>query len=251
MILYCRHFIFSASSPVYLRKTGLFLTAQRKNSSGIGLLRFFRLWPLIFSVFWLATTPLWGQTLPMSEGQLAQKTIGRVQPESVRKAGGSFEEYLARRGLDSAAGKGFEALAAIRYNRLGTQNILLPTAALGRPDSPCDLILLDRQTGWHIAYFQAKLGKSAAIAALADPKYAQTVIVLPPDELEKIVETIRRRLARGRGLSPELEQAQAAVCSGQMTSVIDGMTLPKREEAKTFTRDYLQKAFEQTATFGR
>ena len=39
MTLYCRHFIFSTLSLVYLRKTGVCLTAQRKNSSGIGILR--------------------------------------------------------------------------------------------------------------------------------------------------------------------------------------------------------------------
>ena len=89
------------------------------------------------------------------------------------------------------------------------------------------------------------------IEALNDPKYANAIIVLPPDELAAIIDTIQQRKARGRGLSPGLEQANHAIADGRLTDTIDGMTLPSRNETTQFTRDYLRKAFEQTVNLGK
>lgn len=166
--------------------------------------------------------------LELSAEDVVRKTLGDVSPEA-RKKYASFDAYVAARRSDAIAGKGFEAFFAIDYNAAshGTDTLLIPTAALGRPTDPADLALIDLATREVIALYQCKIGETAARRAASDPRYQSFTILTPADTFAAIEKSGRDTIKTGR-----------------LADTIDCFRAEPRAEYEKRALDYLRSRFE-------
>ena len=216
--------------------------------------RFYRI--VIAAVVLLAFTPLFearplhypsvgrafksGKYADITEAQIAKKTIGQVSAKAVKKWK-NFSDYL-KACEKGSAGKAFEALTSINYNRIHGGNQLLPTALIGDPHSPADLI---RNLTKGLERYQLKAGFQASVKALTDPKYINMKIVTHPETLEKIKNELAKRIVKAKlrnvPLSPEWQGVKEAIQSGRLTDMIDGMKVPSYQECVDFAEMELRK----------
>ena len=119
-------------------------------------------------------------------------TIGGVSDDAKKKYK-TFDEYIAARRRDSVTGKGFEVFFALDFNAKNDKQKLIPTAALGNPHDPTDLVLTDVRTGTVTRLIQCKIGQNATIDAANDPKYFGSDILVPSDTFDKIKDEYDRK----------------------------------------------------------
>lgn len=184
-----------------------------------------------------------GPSLP----ELIDQTAGGISDKAIDRYGDDFGAYW-KSSATGREGKVFEAVAADDFNTrmasLGSPRRLTPTASVGLPSAPEDLVLMG-EDGKPVCRVQAKMGFERTLNAIADPKYSQMQILTTQDTFDEISAAISDQMKRGR-LPGKLQRAADAIESGRLWRALPcGSPLPKKAAIATIAERHYRARYHQ------
>lgn len=165
-------------------------------------------------------------------------TSDGVNAETVKRYA-TFEEYF-NTAASSREGKILEAEFARRYNLAGSPTICVPTAAIGAPTDPVDLIIVDRRTGKVSEQIQCK--RTLTIDNILDDRYTKCRFATTKESYAQLTRSINDSImgAQRRGVEPtaSIKAADKAISSGRVyAEVAPGSPLPSLAEVSKISRE--------------
>lgn len=191
--------------------------------------------------------------IPMSLDEMMSKTVGRVSEKAVKGYQGNFPTYW-KAAQTSRVGKALEAVVCDTVNgrnrAVGSKTRWTPTASLGYPAHPADIVELDAR-GKVIRKIQAGTGHKNVLSKLVDPKYKGMDILTDSDTLSSLRKhhTKASALAKqsGRSLNPQLKALHDALNSGRLIEKLpQGTPLPTKQFITKQAQAHAGRCFKQT-----
>ena len=200
-----------------------------------------------------------GQILPqpvtttLNYETLVDKTAGKVSGKAYRKYQDRFEDYLQAR-RTGLRGKLFEAAVAYQANQYleqaGKPERVLTTAAEGDPAHPADNLLWNNGKITKSFQLKSTRNRKSITQFLTEKeyttKYDDEIIVVHPETLQDIQETLRRVTLRGKSLSADQQIVEMALKQGRLTDeLIPGLKVPTLEEVQREADEVIARQFAQ------